>query len=68
MLITPDTVRKATGARLGQLVQKDLKKREMSTTANRDPHLELNISGKELGEEGLKMVCGMLPLKLWKRE
>jgi hypothetical protein len=53
-----DATRKATGARLGQLVQKDLKKKEKSTTANRDPHLELNIAGKELGEDGVKLICG----------
>jgi len=44
--------------RLGQLIQKDIRKKEKSTTANRDPHLELNIAGKNLGEEGLKVVCG----------
>jgi hypothetical protein len=53
-----DSTRKATGVRLGQLVQKDLKKKERSTTANRDPHLELNIAGKQLGEDGIKVVCG----------
>lgn len=58
LLTNSDTTRKATGVRLGQLVQKDLKKKEKSTTANRDPHLELNIAGKELGEEGLQVVCG----------
>jgi hypothetical protein len=57
-LTTLDSTRKATGVRLGQLVQRDLKKKERSTTANRDPHLELNISGKPLGEEGIKVVCG----------
>lgn len=45
--------------RLGQLIQKDIRKKEKSTTANRDPHLELNIAGKNLGEEGLKVVCGI---------
>ena len=54
-----DSTRKATGMRLGQLLQKDLKKKEKSTSANRDPHLELNISGKQLGEDGLKLVCGI---------
>jgi hypothetical protein len=57
-LTSLDSNRKATGVRLGQLVQKDLKKKERSTTANRDPHLELNITGKELGEDGIKVVCG----------
>jgi hypothetical protein len=50
---------------LGQLVQKDLKKRERSTTANRDPHLELNIAGKELGDDGIKVVCGSPDLILY---
>lgn len=53
-----DSNRKATGARLGQIVQRDLRKKEKSTSANRDPHLELSLAGKELGLEGLKFVCG----------
>jgi len=39
-------------------VAKDLKKKEKSTISNRDPHLDLNIDGRELGEEGLKLVSG----------
>jgi hypothetical protein len=50
--------------RLGQLIQKDIRKKEKSTTANRDPHLELNIAGKNLGEDGLKLVCGMVTLMI----
>jgi hypothetical protein len=53
-----DSNRKAAGARLGQIVQRDLSKKEKSTSANRDPHLELSLAGKELGLEGLKLVCG----------
>jgi hypothetical protein len=53
------SIRKPNGDRLGQLIQKELRKRERSTTANRDPHLELNISGKQLGKDGLAIVCGM---------
>lgn len=58
-LTASDSTRKVNGVRLGQLIQRDLQKKERSTTANRDPHLELNISGKVLGEDGIKLVCGM---------
>jgi hypothetical protein len=58
-LTASDSTRKVNGVRLGQLIQRDLQKKERSTTANRDPHLELNISGKVLGEDGIKLVCGI---------
>jgi hypothetical protein len=54
-----DSTRRVSGARLGQVIAKDLKKKEKSTIVNRDPHLDLNIDGRELGVEGLRILCGI---------
>ncbi|ODQ53306.1 hypothetical protein SAICODRAFT_70905 [Saitoella complicata NRRL Y-17804] len=52
-----DTARKISGAKLGQVVKKDLLKKANSRTPIRDPHLELNLSKMHLGDEGLQFVC-----------
>jgi len=58
-LITADVGRRLEGERLARIVVRDLEKKEKSTTANRDPHLELNLCDKKLGETGFSLVCGI---------
>lgn len=58
-LTTEDVGRRLEGERLAGIVARDLAKKERSTTANRDPHLELNLCDKKLGETGFNLVCGI---------
>jgi len=59
-LTTEDVGRRLEGERLAGIVVRDLVKKEKSTTANRDPHLELNLCDKKLGETGFNLVCGIM--------
>ncbi|KAA8911053.1 hypothetical protein FN846DRAFT_904642 [Sphaerosporella brunnea] len=56
------TNRKISGEKLGAVVKKDVLKHSVAATppkarAPKDPHLEVNLQGKDLGDDGLEIAC-----------
>lgn len=56
--------RKITGIKLGQSIQRDILKRipklgdeKKLAAIQRDPVIEIDVSGRQLGEEGLALLC-----------